>query len=111
MTKGLDYLVPPRTGFFSPYKGTRAREIILLALAPRGLSASAAIQKRLIPSQQALLTFMQRLEYDCGFDIRLEGSKKSKDPTTQIYRIVGRHRWNGQYRRFRPSLDRNVRGA
>lgn len=86
--------------------------MILLALAPRGLSASVAIQQQLIPDQQTLLKYMQRLEYECGFDIRLDGRKKSQDPTSQIYRIVGRHRWNGSYRCFREQHDhlQNVRG-
>lgn len=84
-----------------------------MALAPRGLSASSAIQQQLIPSQLALLTLMQRIEHDCGFDIRLEGRRNSKDPTTQIYRVVGRHRWNGSYKSFQPDHDHwpNVRNS
>lgn len=90
-----------RQGFLLPNKGTKERKLLLLALAPRGISASRAIQLRLARDQFALLVQLRRLEYLTGFDVRLEGSKRSKDPTTQIYYLVGRHRWNGSYKALR----------
>lgn len=88
---------PIRKGFVSPDKGTRARVVSLLALRPQGLVAQDAINRRLVHNPNQLLTMMLRLECDCGFDIRRIGHKRSAEV---IYRIVGRHRWNGSYRPF-----------
>lgn len=101
-----------RRGFLLPYKGTKERKLLLLALAPRGISASRAIQLNLARDQYSLLVQFQRLEYLTGFDLRLQGSKRSKDPTTQIYCIVGRHRWHGDYRPIHtaPTSSTHLRG-
>lgn len=94
------HYLPTRNGFSSPAKGTRARQIILLALRPQGLSVAEAIQRKLIHDPNQLLTLLMRLECDSGFDIRRFGHRRTKDMTALIYRVVGRHRWNGTYRPF-----------
>lgn len=104
--------LPVRNRFWSPVKGTRQRAAILLALRPQGLTAEEAIERRLFRTPNQLLCLMQRLEYDCGFDIRRNGHTGPRHLAKPVYWIVGRHRWNGSYRAFCQVPDHvpNVRG-
>jgi hypothetical protein len=89
-----------RCKFTSPKKGTKAREIINLMLRPCGLSSSEAAKKKLIKNTNGLTAIISRFEYESGFDIRVIGKKSSshkRGAKEKIYRIVGRHRWNGKY--------------
>jgi len=103
---------PIRRGFVAPIVGSRQHQIILLALRPQGLKASEAVRRGLFHKPGPLLTLMQRLEYDCGLDIRRSNYGRPRHLADPIYYIVGRHHWNGEYEALRQVPDEmpNVRG-
>lgn len=97
-----------RDRFVSPRKGTKVRALINLLLKPQGMTTFEAVQAGLVKESTSISGVLARLEYECGFDIRVVGASPRvlKGRRAYIYRIVGRHRWNGQYRSFVNHMDK-----
>lgn len=95
-----------RDRFVTPAKGTKTRELILRMLREEGLTSAEALNAGLIRHNSSLTGIIARLEYECGFDIRVIGSQRieRRGRNMYVYRIVGRHRWNGPYRSFTETL-------
>lgn len=91
---------PLRSGFLSPDKGTKLRELVCLLLGTNGISDSEIRRRKLISKRDSSVNVMMRLEFYCGFDIRKIAEIKVGDQFLNVYKIVGRHRWHGRYRSF-----------
>lgn len=87
-----------RTGFARVERRTKTRRLLLLLLRPEGLSWVDAIKLGFVRDRLAYRTTIARLEYEYGFDIRKTGQVLADDEHGDVYRIVGKHRWNGSYR-------------
>jgi hypothetical protein len=87
-----------RGRFQTPHKGTKARTLTLLLFKLQGLTWLEAKQIGLVATYREFTTILHLLEMDGGFDIRITDHTKLNGTWLDVYRIVGRHRWNGQYR-------------
>ena len=96
--RGLDWTTPVQTGFEVCPKGTRMRDLLLLALRPAGFTVQEAIDKGLVRDTRAAFDIMLNAEILCGYDVRRVGNRRH---TTCSYILVGKHRWSGNYHSFR----------
>jgi hypothetical protein len=95
-----------------PAKGTQARQVLLLALRPQGVTAWEARQAG-VTTKQSFGCLLDQFLDQKGYDVRsfplpndqrtLErvgpSAVKSKKPP-RVWRLVGKLRWNGTYRSF-----------
>lgn len=98
-----------------PRKGTKARALLLMALRPQGFTAWEVYETLGYNRGGSLGAAITGLIDQKGYDIRgfhlrrdqyteerfgpkVAPGRKTRDPL--VYRLVGKHRWNGSYRSF-----------
>lgn len=87
-----------RTKYTTPRKGTKVRKAVLLLLRPCGATMQQMITETSICKASNILEDIKNFY---GFDVQIINQIPSKiGRHTNVYRIIGRWRWNGSYRSF-----------